>query len=127
MMGGLDGRISRLEERIEPPKDAAAEIHHKKMIEALGTLARILAQNTDALHSEVAKIQEHHPDMPGVDALVVAKDKVVRATPGGAELLEFLDTTYSPSVRTQGPIAKREWLEGSRAPNEGLSQIVQEE
>jgi len=85
--GGNDGGLRWPDKppggRIEPPKDAAAELHHKKMIEALDTLARILAQNTDALHSEVAKIQEHHPDMLGVDALVVAKDKVVRATYSG--------------------------------------------
>ena len=104
-MGSLDGRISRLEGRIEPPEDDAKVQHRKQIVEALDELARILRQEGEAIEDRMAVLQEE--GLSYKDAMTIAKDEVLHAT--NPQLAEFFDSSYPPEIR-HDPVAKREWL-----------------
>jgi hypothetical protein len=106
-MGSMNGRISKLEGRIEPPEDPGAAERRRQIIEALNALASLLQREGATIKDRMAVLQEQGYSYQ--DAMTIAKDEVVRAN--NPELAEFFDQSYPPELAKLGdPVAKREWL-----------------
>jgi hypothetical protein len=108
-VGSLNGRVSKLEGRIQPPEDPGAAERRRQMIEALDALLSLLRREGAAINDRMAVLQEQGYSYQ--DAMTIAKDEVVRAN--NPELAEFFDQSYPPELANAprgDPVAKREWL-----------------
>jgi hypothetical protein len=101
----LNGRLERLEGRIQPPEDPGAAERRRQMIEALNALSSLLRREGAAINDRMAVLQEQGYSYQG--ARTIAKDEVVRAN--NPELAEFFEQSFPPELQGD-PVAKREWL-----------------
>jgi hypothetical protein len=101
----LNGRLERLEGRIQPPEDPGAAERRRQIIEALEALSSLLWREGAAINDRMAVLQEQ--GYSSQDAMTIAKDEVVRAN--NPELAEFFEQSYPPELQGD-PVAKREWL-----------------
>jgi hypothetical protein len=107
-MGSLENRLSRLEGRIEPSKEAEESkwrATRQEYGERLNELARIYREEGQAIKDRMAVLQEQ--GYSSKDAMTIAKDEVLRAK--NPELADFFDASYPPEIRHDA-VAKREWL-----------------
>lgn len=104
-MGRIDGRISKLEGRIQPPEDPGAAERRRQMIEALDALSSLIWREGAAINDRTAVLQEQGYSLQ--DATTIGKGEVVRAN--NPELAEFFDQSFPPELQGD-PVAKREWL-----------------
>jgi hypothetical protein len=101
----LNGRLERLEGRIQPPEDPGAAERRRQIIEALEALSSLLRREGAAINDRMAVLQEQ--GYSSQDARTIAKDEVVRAN--NPELAEFFDQSFPPELQGD-PVGKREWL-----------------
>ena len=103
-MGKLENRLSRLEGRIEPSKEAEESkwrATRQQYAERLNELARIYREEGQVIKDRMAILQAEGHSYK--DSMAISKDEVLRAR--DPKLAAFFDESYPPEIR-RDPIAR---------------------